>query len=49
MYILVRWVYQSVSLAFPSEILIFNSVLADQRAVCSYNSPDRDALPSDQL
>lgn len=45
----VMGVDQSVSLAFPSELLIFNSVLADQRAVCCYNWPDRDALPSDQL
>ncbi len=40
---------QSVSLAFPAELLIINSVLADQRAVCCYNWPDREALPSEQL
>lgn len=40
---------QSVSLAFSSELSIINTVLADQRAVCCYKWPDREALPSDQL
>ncbi len=49
----VKWsesiLYWFVSLAFPSELLIIHSVLADQRAVCCYYWPDREALQSDQL